>query len=354
MTTVHLVEPGGRGGIYQHTVALVRCLAGSGVAVELHTAARPESLPVSLAAPSRPCSWFFPRLRPRSLRHLAAAAAWLAVGVPSSAARLAPGDVVHVQGRFHPVLLLPLLAAAWLRRCRVVLSPHTTFSRRRPRLADRLLPWMARRAHAVVVFSEQDRAQVEAWGGIAVRAPFPCLATEPDPELVAGWRRRWVGDGDERVVLFAGQLRPDKGLDVALRAAQLWGDGLVLVVVGEDVGVLDEARRLAAELAVPVEWSLGYHPLPSFLAAVAAADVVVCPYRRGGQSGVLGVATALGRPTVATPVGGMEELATVVVASEDPAALAEGVRHALDAPRPRPPGNDDREVARAYAELYGL
>ena len=43
--TVHLCEPGGRGGIFQHTVAVAEALAGVGVQVVLHTAQDAELRP---------------------------------------------------------------------------------------------------------------------------------------------------------------------------------------------------------------------------------------------------------------------------------------------------------------------
>jgi hypothetical protein len=47
-------------------------------------------------------------------------------------------------------------------------------------------------------------------------------------------------------------------------------------------------------------------------------------------------------------------LATVVVAPDDPRALAEGVRRALAAPPPAAVHDDPAAVARAYASAYGI
>jgi glycosyltransferase involved in cell wall biosynthesis len=329
--TVHLVEPGGRGGVYQHTVALATSLAESGVDVHLHTAADPEPLPTSVALPSHPCLWRLSWLRPRWLRQLAVAAGWLVGGIPTCVRRVRHGDDVHIQGWFRPGLLLPLVAAVRLRRCTVAWSPHTTFSRRGRLVEERLARWMARHVDAVHVFSEWDRRRVEAWGARAERTPFAFVVPAAEPWAVAAWRERWLGDRADHVALFAGQIRPDKGLDTLVRAAALWGERAVLAVVGEDVGAAPQARRLAAELGVRVVWDEGYCSMEAFTAAVAAADVVVCPYRRASQSGVLAVAGALGRPTVASSVGGLAELADTVVPPDDPQALAEAILRTLDA-----------------------
>jgi glycosyltransferase involved in cell wall biosynthesis len=95
----------------------------------------------------------------------------------------------------------------------------------------------------------------------------------------------------------------------------------------------------------------GYLPLARFVAAAAAADVVACPYLVASSSAVLALAVALGRPTVASDVGGLGDLATVVVPPGDPDALAAGVERALRAGpvAPPPPVGID-----AYLGAYGF
>jgi glycosyltransferase involved in cell wall biosynthesis len=360
--TIHLVEPGGAGGIHQHAAALADGLAEGGVTVVLHTASDAEELALPTGVSRRPCFWRFADVSNRSLRRLAIVGAWLGAGIPGCLMRTRPGDVVHVEGRFFPVLLLPLFVGARLRRCRIGFSPHTTFPRAR-RGQEPLVRWMARRADVVFAFSHYDQAvMVKDWGVEAVRVPLAMgrWAEEPDPGLVEGWRQRWraAGGGDRPVVLFAGQLRPDKGLDLAVQAAEHWRRDALLAVVGEDHGALARAIREAAARGVDLVVGEGYHPLPQMVAAVAAADVVLCPYRAASMSGVLALATALGRPTVATDVGGSAEVATVAVPPDDPGALAAGVDKALDLGRPgeRPAVSwpSRTEVARTVLAAYGL
>jgi glycosyltransferase involved in cell wall biosynthesis len=359
--TIHIVEPGGWGGIYQHAAALAGVLAEAGAAVVLHTAADAEDVPLPDGVARRSCFWRLPAVRPRALRRLAVATAWLGAGVPRCLAHARSGDIVHVEGRLFPVLLVPLVVGARLRRCSVGFSPHTTFSRRPARSAgpadEPLVRWLARYADVVFAFSDRDRAVMEGWGARPTRVPLVIgdWALRPEPRLVDGWRRRWhstTGPG-RPVVLFAGQVRPDKGLDLAVAAAARWRDA-VLAVVGEDLGALadavDEAKRQGVELVVDE----GYQPLPELVAAAAAADVVICPYSAAGTSGVLALASALGRPTVATDVGGSSELATVTVPPGDPDALAAAVDKVLwgDPCPPSPPRPVDG--ARTYLAAYGL
>lgn len=345
MTRVRLVEPGGRGGIYHHAAALADALHAAGAEVSLHSANDAE--PLDLPAPRRTCVWRLPGLCPRPLRQLAIVLGWLIVGVPSCAARR-PGEVVHVQGWFHPSLFLPLLAVCRLRRGVFAFSPHTTFDRRGGPTRMRVMKELARRADVVFAFSDPDAARIRAWGADPVRAPFPALYTGARNDLVAWWRTRWRS-GQSRIVLFPGMIRHDKGLDLLIRAAAEWDDDLALAVVGADDGALAAASALAEQLGVRVHWDVGYHPYERFLAAIEAADVVACPHRMASQSGVLALARAAGRPTLATEVGGLPELATVTARDIDPVALTEAVREALAASRPTAPRVD---VATPYLEAY--
>jgi glycosyltransferase involved in cell wall biosynthesis len=150
------------------------------------------------------------------------------------------------------------------------------------------------------------------------------LVSPAVPERVAQWRSQWVPSGDKRVVLFAGQLRSDKRLDLLIRTvAKLPRSSWTLAIVGEDKGVEKEMRMLAAALGVKANWHVEYVGLADFSAAVAAADVVVCPYEIASQSGVLALARQLGVPSVACDVGGLGELATITVESDAPSEIAE-------------------------------
>lgn len=328
--TVHIVELEGRGGPFQHALAIGDELRRDGVDVVLHTAADIEVPPPEELSLCRcvgmPGAGFLRRPRGavryafRTLPHLLRAAR--------------PADVLHVHGPAKLPLVAATIAGARLRRRRAVFSPHNTFSRRHSLTAGALLRWTARRAHATVVYSEPDRDIVEGWGGRAFVSFLLVYMPELDADAIAGWRRRWSG---HRVVLFAGQVRHDKQLDLLVEASRVWRSNALLAVVGRDAGDAGRCRRVAEELGAEVDWTLDYLPLPSFVAAVAAADVVVCPYARASQSAVLALASQLGVPTIATRVGGLGALATVTVErNADAHELAEAIDTLLGLPRVPP------------------
>ena len=103
---------------------------------------------------------------------------------------------------------------------------------------------------------------------------------------------------------------------------------------------------------MPVSWTTEYVPLGDFVAILAAADVIVCPYERASQSGILALARKVGARTVASDVGGLGVLATIAVPPGEPARLAAAVEEAL-AMAPVP---DDMEsgLIDAHLRAYGM
>jgi glycosyltransferase involved in cell wall biosynthesis len=328
MGSAHIVEAGGRGGVYQHAVAVAEALRSSGVEVVLHTATDAELEPGAGVEVCRCVRWWR-GLRPRQLRPPLIALTYLLVTLPHLARAVRRGDVYHFQGEFKSVLTtLGLILQRALPGRRVVQSRHNTFSRHGGSLDEALMRLDARVAEATVVFSGADERRVSSWGGRPVRSPLAQYLPPVTEDGVQEWRARWAGAG--AVLLFAGQVRPDKRLDLLIEAAALLEQPVVVAVVGEDMGHAESCREFAARRGVEVRWTLGYTPLASFAAALRAADVVVCPYDRASQSGVLAVASTVGTVTVATDVGGLGELSSVTVPPGDPVALARGLERALD------------------------
>jgi glycosyltransferase involved in cell wall biosynthesis len=348
--TVHVVEPGGHGGVYQHTLAVAVALAGAGREVTLHTASDAEC-----AGPSgvRYCGCVdWKRERPRGRRRTAAIAAdYVRVTVPHLRASLGSKDTLHVQGLFgNPLTTLTLVAGKW-RAARIVHSPHNTFSRGDRRHENFLLRRDARIVDATIVFSEADRRTLASWGADAIVSPLAQYMPDLDG-WPARWRKRWDYADGRPTVLFAGQVRRDKQLDLLLAGAALRSDRWRVAVVGEDLGDGERCRRLAEELGVTVAWWDGYARLAEFVGALAAADVVVCPHTRASQSGVLALARQLGVRTVASRVGGLPELAGVTFAPGDANDLARSIDEALAAAPPAP--HDPRaELLDVHLRAYG-
>lgn len=238
---------------------------------------------------------------------------------------LAP-DVVHVQW-----LPRPELDVRWLRRLTrpSVLTAHDVLPRRRRAepawrealtIVDRVVVHSAR-AVAQLVDSGLERERI-------ARIAHPIFPP----------RTRALAPPQGRTLLFFGLLRTYKGLDLLVSALPSV-PGARLIVAGDPVDPVEPLQRLARQLGVAdrIEWRLGFLPEPELDEVLAAATVVVLPYRGLDSSGVL--ATALGhrRPVVVSDVGSLGELvrefgAGAVVPPEDVHALAQACTRLLDDP----------------------
>jgi len=316
--------------VYQHAVAVAQAAARAGRPVTLHTADDCEFEPADVSL-CRCVKWN--RSLPPPLKKLASAAAY-ARTLAHLAAVMGAEDALHFQGSYKLPLTWATLLTGKLRAKKVIFSPHNTFARDDSRISAWFLGRCIRTASTTVAYSQADLAEVEVFGGNGVLEPLIQTAPTLDPAALTRWTQRWDAHG-RPVALFAGQLRGDKRLDLLIKAAAngFSPDEIVVAVVGEDKGAETSNRRLAEELGVPVRWDVRYVSLEDFAAALAAADVVVCPYDRASQSGVLSLARLYGARTVATSVGGLAELADVTVPPDNALALADGIRRAMKLPR---------------------
>jgi glycosyltransferase involved in cell wall biosynthesis len=127
--------------------------------------------------------------------------------------------------------------------------------------------------------------------------------------------RKAIGIGiDDLVVLFFGQIKVVKGLDVLLAAMPLIRDqcqSIKLIVAGkvwkDDFSVYQELIN-ANNLHNIVRLDIRYIPDAEVDAYYSAADCVVLPYRKIYQSGVLLMAMSYGLPVLVSDLAGMIEV----------------------------------------------
>ncbi len=241
-------------------------------------------------------------------------------------------DVVHAHG-----LRAGLLAGvAVSRRAPYVVTRHNAVLGGGPRrrLVTPLEVAVARRACVTLAVSADLADRVRQVGGRDVRVlavPAPRL---PSGVAAAAGVRADLGAGERPLVLAVGRLHAQKGFDTLVAAAGRWARRTpppVVAIAGEG----PDRPRLAALVAANGSdvRLLGYRADVSGL--LAAADVVVLPSQWEGSPLAAQEALAAGRPLVATAVGGVPDLVgdgAVLVAPDDPAALAAAVAVLLDDP----------------------
>jgi glycosyltransferase involved in cell wall biosynthesis len=215
-----------------------------------------------------------------------------------------------------------------------------------PRSFERGYSLLLKQADAVVVHSQAERVAAVQLGAIPERlhviAPAPpflpieSVPTREQARIKLGLRP------DDPVVLFFGFIKPYKGLAVLLRSlpgALGRRRDLRLIVAGR---MMEPRRRYDTivdelHIAHAVHWIRGYVPSADVATVFAAADVVALPYLDASSSGVLLTAYALGRPVIATAVGGLPELVEagrtgLLVPPDDARALSEAIAALLADP----------------------
>ncbi len=255
-------------------------------------------------------------------------------------------DAVHIQGVGTPLLdqffLKPLI-----RHLPVVLTVHdvkphyerfvsrASFIKRSLQIPHRL----------IVHYEDGKRQLVDHWGVSADRIDviphgMMRLQNPPDPTEA---RKKLNLPSDRQIILFFGGIRPNKGLDVLLKAMKIIkprNQQVLLVIAGGLLGRFnfesysDMIRKF--DLSEYVQTFIQFIPEEEVDYFFAASDLVALPYLKfEAQSGVLLRAYAHRKPVVASNIGAMGELVftdkvglTVEPGAVEP--LAEAVINALD------------------------
>lgn len=327
-------------------------------------------LAAAVAASGNEARVLVPRSAPASPDDVIGAISWR----PGRDAELRRGiagfdpDVVHVQfsvgafGSRTPALLRWIDALKCSLGLPVVVTMHeVTRDTARLRAVGRALyRRLASRCDQVIVHTQA--ASEALTGRIGVPAdkvaviPHP-TASPPRCDAGPAELRRRFGLGDARILLAFGFIHVDKGLPDLVRAVGRLRrsghlPGAVKVVIAGAVRRrngpmrafeawdrlhLRQALWLARRLGVRDRLVLtGYVPDAEVAGWFDAAEAAVLPYRRIEQSGVAGLAVALGVPVLASQVGGLDELfggTPWTFPARDPARLGQTLAAFLSSPR---------------------
>ncbi len=327
---LHIITRLDVGGSTENTVICATRMPRPEFACSLisgRTTEPPPDLPESLARAGVP--WIEIRHLRRPVNPIADGRA---LGHLYRAIRRARADIVHTHS--SKAGFLGRLAARMAGVRRIVHTPHGHifegyFSPLRTRAFIVLERVAARFTDRIITLSDEE-ARDHLRHGIGRPEQFVTIPSGVDLDAVTAARpARLVSGGP--VIGAVARLVPIKGLQHLVAAApELFrrapGARILLVGDGEMRPAL-EAQARALGLSDRIVFAGFREDIPS---VIAAMDVLVLPSLNEGMGRVLVMAMALGKPIVATRVGGVPELlgdgeAGLLVPPGDPAALAEAV-----------------------------
>ena len=256
-------------------------------------------------------------------------------------------DVVDIQWFVpqHGFVLIPLILFLkfWFRsKARVLLTVHNVLPHEN-RLFDRwLTQWAFRFSDRLLVHAEKLRDEAveqfnEPPDKIAVLPHGICA----DGAISIGkeMARARLGIRERYVLLFFGYVRPYKGLQDLIEAAEIVAErfDVALVIAGEFFSGLTECQEALAKKGLLARTYLHarYIETEEVQNFFGAADLLVQPYIKfSGQSGVTQTAYLHSLPVVATDVGGLPELVKqgetgLIVRPQDPKGLAAAIESLL-------------------------
>lgn len=205
---------------------------------------------------------------------------------------------------------------------------------RASRMAERLERRLYSDADAIVTVTDSFRRHVQERAPHEARIEVLLNGTTRD-WLMRGERdpdRAALGLAEDRFIwAYAGNLGVYHGLDVAMDAAEILGEGFQLLLIGHGP-LLSELERRAADLpegAVRLEGLMGPDEAAARLRAADALLVALRASLTDVISSKLFDYCAMGRPVIVAAAGetrALGEGATLTIPPEDPSALASAVR----------------------------
>lgn len=339
MPKIYYIEPvGGRGGMYYYDFALCESLLKQGVDVTLITSeeTRERSVPGSLELKYLFTGLYGKKSIVRRGRNYIKSLLniWKAIKEEIG--------VVHLH--FFQIPLIDFLFIVLLkkRKFRIIITAHDVIPFNAKFYTKFFIKHIYRTADKIIVHAQNNKKELIEKFQLAQKSieVIPHGNYLPFIESHLGDRedsRAYLGiDKDLRVILFFGQIKKVKGLDYLIRATrevlQIFPQSILLIAGRIWKDDFSKYAELISMLGIEdkVFARIDYIPDAEVPHYFRATDVVVLPYTRIYQSGVLLMAYSYARPVVASSIGGMAEVVQdgvtgFLVPPKDEKKLAEAI-----------------------------
>ena len=261
-------------------------------------------------------------------------------------------DIIHIQW-----LLFYQFDYLWLRILRyrfrrkntkIVLTAHNVLPHINGYKYKNILKKIYSQIDGIIVHSEILKDQmIEIFGAKTKNWPICINSIGVEDILLDKIKQNILNSFQDKVkisktkgcrFLFVGNIHKNKGLDILLQA---WCEHIKkysndkLYIVGEPRYNINNELSFIERFHSSISTSFGYKSDEEILAYFLECDFVVLPYKEASQSGVLMTALSLGKPVIATNVGGFPEVVETVnggyvVDSNNPIALCKAIDKASE------------------------
>jgi Glycosyltransferase len=285
---------------------------------------------------------------------------WIRAGL------FAKGDIVHIQWGvpiFGPVFFTILLFAK-LRGKKSIATVHNVLPHEQSFIDKALSVPVFSLVDFFIVHSNNNGQELQEIFNIQqekiVQVPHGVLNSSSYSIISKSEARKKLGiQSNCKTILFFGNIREYKGLDVLLEAFYLLikkRKDVLLIIAGTPWIEWDEYEEIIKKhrLEENIKLFLDYIPSADMKYFYYSSDLVVLPYKDfNAQSGIGTDALSFGKPLVVTNVGGLSDLVKdkrFVVEPNNPIALADKMLLVLnDETLVKQLSNDSRNLAEEYS-----
>lgn len=251
-------------------------------------------------------------------------------------------EILHAQwwSWFLAPVYLVVLGIARLRGKRIILTVHNVNPHERAWWKRALNSSVLRLADEYIVHSQDNRVRFLKKTG--TKKPVhvilhPLIEIEKTPIPRDEMRKRYGYSPENRVLMFFGNIRPYKGLDILIEGFSRLDDPEArLIIAGKPWKDFSPYRKLINQRGIEsrVQMFLEFVTDAQTAELFEIADLVVFPYRDfDASSGAASLALQFGKAMVVTDVGGLPDLVgdpAVVAMPGDSRDLLEKMRFALN------------------------
>ena len=314
--SVAMIEPvGAHSGMHYYDRGLCKGLLAAGCRVDLYTCDETTD-PLIPGLAFRPYYKGIYGKRNRWLRGLR----YLSGTLASLWSAILSGETICHYHVFNDLMAeFVVIVSAKLHRRKLVLTVHDVDSMAESLPGKRRISaWLYQLADRVIVHNETSRSELESLGiyseRIHVIAHGHYIDSAGKMPLQEDSRRALKINESAKVILFFGQIKDSKGLDLLIHsipkvAARV--PNVVLLIAGRPWKT-DFARYDAIiekeNVGDRCKLHIGHIPDEDVATCFGAADVVALPYRRIYQSGVILMAMSFGRAVVVSDLPGMTDV----------------------------------------------